>query len=408
MESQGSKYLLICNTADGFAAQLNGVVVQLQLARRLGLEPIVFLHKRSYMFGGPNPYFEENEGPNVWEYYYEPIGNPSIDLGALIQTGRVLTLTTASELFRLFRWEPRSWFMYPFGYYRSVENKADGPYPSDWWYSQREKARTFFKDGTIRFSDSINRQVDKFVEKHFTQKTLGLHLRGSDKFDFGSGPNLGRKVLPEEYFPHIDRYLAENPEGTKIFVATDQRQWLKIMEDAYPGRILSYSEVSLSDDEENRIHDAENKALRGVEVLVDALLLSRCDFLLKCNAAVGEMALVVNPELEFLDLNYELQHFTARKALGHTVFALGIRGLCRVWGRLSESGMSLTQVVSMKEDTIQVDPKRKRDLNTKFSPEIKAPRSPIFSGRFVSDVFDRLVTLLAELCFNYVDRRPTR
>ena len=39
MNDTAPRYLLICNTSDGLVAQLNGVVVQLQLARRLGLEP---------------------------------------------------------------------------------------------------------------------------------------------------------------------------------------------------------------------------------------------------------------------------------------------------------------------------------------------------------------------------------
>lgn len=406
--SQGTKYLLICNTADGFVAQFNGVVVQLQLAQRLGFKPIVYLHKHSYMFGGPNPYFDESEGPNAWEYYYDAIGVSSDELATLVRDGKVYTLTTASELFRLFRWDPRSFFMNPFGYYKSVQNQADGSYPSDWWLSQRQKARAFLEDGTIRINDAVRQKVDQFVEKKFSKNTLGLQLRGSDKMDFGSGPNLGRKVLPEEYFPYIDKYLAEHPDDTKIFVATDQRQWLKVMEEAYPGKILSFAEISLSDTNENRLHDAENKALRGTEVLVDVMLLSRCDYLLKCHAAVGEMALVLNPNLQFLDLNYEHQYSKVKPAFGYAITAPVIRLLCDIWRSLAENGMSLTQVTSVDGDQITVDPSHPRQLNTKELAEIKAPRSPLFSGRFLSDVFDRLANQLATRCFRYEDQQPKR
>ncbi len=72
---------------------------------------------------------------------------------------------------------------------------------------------------------------------------------------FRSRPNLSRKVEPEEYFPHIDRYLAAHPDCSRIFVATDQRQWLKILEQAYPGKIVSFSKWSLSDSDENRFRD---------------------------------------------------------------------------------------------------------------------------------------------------------
>lgn len=212
MGDDNRDYLLICNTSDGLMAQINGIVVQMQLARRLGLKPIVYLHRRSYMFGGPNPYFDETRGPNVWDYYFEPVGPSGAELDALIAQDRVLTLSSAAELDRLYRWEPKSWFMNPYGYYRSVENQADGPYPAEWWLAQREKARLFFNDGTVRFRPEILAQVDRFVAQHFTEDTLGLQLRGSDKFDFGVGRNLSRKVLPEEYFPVIERYLTEHPK----------------------------------------------------------------------------------------------------------------------------------------------------------------------------------------------------
>ena len=75
-------------------------------------------------------------------------------------------------------------------------------------------------------------------------------------------------------FPYIDRYLAAHPKCKRIFVATDQRQWLKIMETAYPDKIISFSQWSLSDSADNRFHDAQHKAVRGAEVLVDLLLLS--------------------------------------------------------------------------------------------------------------------------------------
>jgi hypothetical protein len=402
--SSGAKYLLICNTADGLVAQLNGVVVQLQFARRLGLQPIVYLHGRSNMFGGPNPYFDADNGPNVWDYYYEPIGPSADHLPALIRAGQVYTLATASDLVRLFRWEPRSWFMNPYDYYRSVENYADGDYPVEWWEEQREKARDFLRDETIRFKPAILEQVRLFIEKNFSEDTLGLQLRGSDKFDFGVGPNLSRKVEPEEYSPHIDRYLAEHPKCSRIFVATDQRQWLNTLEQAYPGRIVSFSEWSLSDSDQNRFHDDGAKAARGVEVIVDLLLLSRCNYILKCHAAVGEMAVTLNPDLGFLDLNYAAQMFEARSRPVRSVCAPAVRILSAAWRRLAESGLGLIQVVSLNGDEVIVDPEHPRSLNVKVEANEKAPRAPLLSGRFASGSLASALSFLASRCFAYEKR----
>ena len=402
--AETAKYLLICNTADGLVAQLNGVVVQIQLARRLGLEPIVYLHRRSLMFGRNNPYFDQSSGPNVWDYFYEPIGPSHDELRALVAAGQVYTLSTAADLVRLFRWEPHSWFMNPYGYCRSVQNSADGDYPAEWWTAERDKARRLLDDGTIRFRPAILDQVRMFVEKNFSDHTLGLQLRGSDKFDFGVGPNLSRKVEPEEYFPHIDRYLAAHPDCRRIFVATDQRQWLKTLEQAYPGKIVSFSEWSLSDSDENRFRDDGARAARGVEVVVDLLLLSRCSYILKCHAAVGEMAVTLNPDLGFLDLNYAVQPFAAKSRARRALCAPGIWLLCRIWRALAESGMGLTQVVSLDGDELMVDAANPRPLNVSTEPSQSA-KPPFFSARSVSNAFASALRFLAAQCFAYEERR---
>lgn len=403
MSSGETRYLLICNTSDGLVAQLNGIVVQLQFARRMGLQPIVYLHRRSYMFGGPNPYFEASQGPNVWDYYFEPIGPAAEELQALVKSGAVYTIATASELARLYRWDPRSWYMNPYGYYRSVENRADGPYPADWWAAQRDKARRLLNDGTVRFRASIVEQVDRFVATHFCEDTLGLQLRGSDKFDFGVGPNCSQKITPDMYYPHIDRYLREHPKCQRIFVATDQRQWLEELRKAYPDKVISVSERSLADSNENRFHDAGDKAARGGEVLLDLLMLSRCSYVLKCHAAVGEMALTLSPGLEFLDLNYANQPFEAKSRPLRALIAPVIRLACAAWGALAERGLSLAKVASVDGDEVLVG-SPPRTLNIKTDANVAAPRAALFSARFVSDAFEWLLRGLGDRCFSYVPK----
>jgi hypothetical protein len=116
------------------------------------------------------------------------------------------------------------------------------------------------------------------------------------------------------------------------------------------------------------------------------------------------MALVLNPDLDFRDLNYAHQPFKSRNAFGRVMLAPVLRLLCLVWRSMAESGMSLTRVVSVDGDRIMVDPSRPRHLNTKELHDLEAPRSPLFSGRFVSDGFDRLANLLGDKCFAYEDQ----
>jgi hypothetical protein len=292
--------------------------------------------------------------------------------------------------------------MNPYGYYRSVEGRADGPYPSDWWEAQRRKVRPLLHDGSVRIRAALLERVDRFVEARFSEQTLGVQLRGSDKFDFGAGPNLGRKIPPEEYFPHIDAYLTRHPACGRIFVATDQRQWLQAVERAYPDRVISYSDRSLSDSEANRFHDADEKAARGAEVIIDALLLSRCDHLIKCHAAVGEMALVLNPRLDCLDLNYVDQRFEASPRPARTLAAPAIRQLCTLWRALSEGGLGLSKVSALDGDQILVG--GGRPLFVKDDRGATTPSPSRLSLGLVSDALSRTLLALGARCFAYAER----
>ena len=55
----------------------------------------------------------------------------------------------------------------------------------------------------------------------------------------------------------------------------------------------------------NTFQKAEGDAYKkGEEALVDCLLLSRCDFLLKCTSHLSESSMYFNPKLECIDMNY--------------------------------------------------------------------------------------------------------
>ena len=60
-----------------------------------------------------------------------------------------------------------------------------------------------------------------------------------------------------------------------------------------------------------------NYYTKGEDVLIDCLLLSKCDFLLKCTSAVGEYALYFNPQLRCIDLNHTQDNlsFAARTSV---------------------------------------------------------------------------------------------
>ena len=75
------------------------------------------------------------------------------------------------------------------------------------------------------------------------------------------------------------------------------------MQNRYGGRVVSTDCLRSTDHVAPFEMRESTPYQRGEDILVDMLLLSRCDFLLKGVSNVGEMAMYFNPQLECKDLS---------------------------------------------------------------------------------------------------------
>jgi hypothetical protein len=132
---------------------------------------------------------------------------------------------------------------------------------------------------------------------------LGVHIRGTDKGTASGAPITMRIVKPSEYVKEIEKYFKRYP-GCRLYVATDQQQYIDYMKEIYEDRIIYYLSVRSSTNKAPFQLDDGNNYKKGKDVLIESLLLSRCDFLMKCTSAVGEAALWFNPDLKSIDMNY--------------------------------------------------------------------------------------------------------
>lgn len=113
------------------------------------------------------------------------------------------------------------------------------------------------------------------------------------------------------------------------------------------------------------------------------------------------MALVLNPDLAFLDLNYAKQPMRVKRRSLHGIAAPAIRVICAIWKWRAERGSALERVVSIDGDDIFVGEGRVRSLNVKSGASEKAERAPVLSRRFVSDGFDWILRQIERQCFDY-------
>ena len=319
-DADGKRYLVatINHSHAGFFAYVNFALNQIIYAEKHGLHPVVFFGKNSV--DGPNAFYDAELGENMWEYYFEPVAQVSYsdiqnrlaDPQDSLTQDDLVTLSI-SELWRIHCREPDSVFVYPHNMYKKQER-----YEPDWYAEQRQKARRIVGE-YIRAKPHIREKVADFERRYCANdRVIGIHMRGTDKGTAGSSERLMRVVQPKEYFPLIDAYTKEHG-ACKIFVATDQEQFLNRVIAKYGDRVISYQSIRTRGIR-NPFELSDGNAYRkGEDVLIDSLLLSRCDYLLKCTSAVGEFAMYFNPELECYDLNEQgtpptrMQAFTIRQ-----------------------------------------------------------------------------------------------
>ena len=159
------------------------------------------------------------------------------------------------------------------------------------------------------FQPSIVSKVEDFVNNNFKGKVLGVHLRGSDCYI----DNL-RPKIPLAYFRDI--ILEHLPYYDTIFVASDTLEYRDYFINHFPDKVVFYDSKSIvsfnSDYNFFSIHEVSNSGTNGDDVLIESLLLSKTDFLLRNRSNVAHFAQMMNPDLEChqLDLPFLMNGHT--------------------------------------------------------------------------------------------------
>ena len=280
------------NVGHGLFALVERAANQILLARRLGLEPYVWLGARTFRplggcGGGAQPYFDARRGANVWDYFFE---QPTAWRPGAPRVGgrRVRSVQVVS---------PEQLFYGAEGTYAQTY-VGGAAYDGARMLARRRAAHAVFANGSLVRPPLLERARRVFARwRARSAHILGAHVRGTDKV-------VSKKVPPEAYFPFIDGWLAAHADGL-VVVATDEAAYLKRFTKRYGADRIVYAQGGYETDDP--IHDASLLGRSGEEAIIDALLLSQCDFLLKARSALAEFAIWVNLRLHWahVDLQWE-------------------------------------------------------------------------------------------------------
>ena len=298
----------------GFFCYFVNVINQLRFAEENNFYPVINFGRWSG--DGPNAYFDTIHGLNMWEYYFEPAKDYSYqDILTMIKDPKseldstdVFELTS-DEIWYLHLYCPKSLYSFAYGC-----KKYDSDNTTFWDEQIDRAARLLDKYIQVRqpIIDIVNKYCSLYMQKH---NVIGIHMRGSDKGFQDENQEILKIIEPDKYMIKIDEYLREHPEA-RIFVATDQVQFLDQIKVKYGDRVF-YREAERSSSgeavfgrrsDDNSLEIGEQSKYvfnyhKGEEVLVDCLLLARCDYLLRCSSHVSATAMWFNPDLPNVDMN---------------------------------------------------------------------------------------------------------
>ncbi len=210
-------------------------------------------------------HYNERETDNMWDYYFEPVQNVSK------------------------RNYKASFNIRPFRDHRIMES----PKKIALLHEVLQKRVVVKKE--------IQQDADAFYAQHLSGHTvIGVHFRGYDVADnFAIVSHLLRKAPPEDYCSVLD-----STPFDYVFLATDDMPAYEFFQKRYPGKVISFSR--LRDDTKKVVlahSDKFSKKELGREVLIDCLLLSRCNILLHGSSNIPAAAKFLNPALKTVNLD---------------------------------------------------------------------------------------------------------
>ncbi len=147
----------------------------------------------------------------------------------------------------------------------------------------------------------ITQKVESFVAANMAgRNVLGVHFRGTDKTI--EAPRVEREVVLQT----IERFLQKNPQIDCLFVASDEASFIPYIRDAFPALpVVSHDDVFRSTTIQNFYQQdlGEGNYIKGEEALINCLLLSRCNVLIRTTSFLSAWASIFNPALPIVLLN---------------------------------------------------------------------------------------------------------
>jgi hypothetical protein len=240
-------------------------------------------------------YVDRNRGPNWWTYYFRdqvmPVGAPGsathdVELdGVVTKYGRYG------------------------GFADLVQGKTPYLYPGTFGISRVELHR--LATAFVSPRSEILEEVARFTSAEFHPGAfvVGLHYRGTDATaaQRWKGRLTHYRTAPVPYRTYADevRRVIEQaaPPEFQVFVATDESDCFEFMRREFGDRVIGVGDAPRVRSGGQAVHLDRTLAVSGYQkgksALVDSLLLSSTDYLVKGRSNLSDASLVFSPSLPY-------------------------------------------------------------------------------------------------------------
>lgn len=254
----------ISNPRLGFFANLNWCLYISHYCKEQGLTPYFKLTSRNYL--------NSSMGPDWFEYFFVNSGLSTAGYGADYLPRHVTKIRNLENI-RLPRWACEL----------SIERAAD----------------LFNENITVR--PEILAYINEFTDKYFAGKQmLGVHFRGTDKIT--EAPRVDWGYIEKT----IRNYLRAHVDVGGIFVASDESSFIQHITAKFPDITVISHEDHFRSDGSKAIHSLDfggDNYLKGMDALVNSLLLSKCSALIRSSSFLSAWASIFNPSIPVVLLN---------------------------------------------------------------------------------------------------------
>lgn len=277
------RFLLIKSWGCGFWSDVDHVMGQLLVAELTNRIPVIYW--------GTNSLYAESFKSNAFDLYFEPVSSYSIydvikphytyypqiwrydnvmveDLDKITWMYRNLGELMANDANVVV--SDVHYFIRPIINYITKDHWAYG-------MTAQQIYRGLF-DKYIKLKPDIELEIQEFYNSNLKDysPTLGVHIRGGDKIR--EVENLSK--FNKRYYTAIDNYM-NSYDIKKILLLTDCEDILKIFEKKY-GSKLVFTDCRrgaiYATDNAPHLQDYTHKRRKGIEIIKDTYLASKCDF----------------------------------------------------------------------------------------------------------------------------------